>query len=98
MWALSSTYGPVVGLYLGSQAIVVVNGWEAVKEALLNDDISGRPENVFTAIEYGQQRGEMCMGLVFFVILMSTLFLKRYAKSLNSKKNGYENASWFLKG
>ncbi|MPC76280.1 Methyl farnesoate epoxidase [Portunus trituberculatus] len=59
LWGLSSTYGPVVGLYFGTQPVVVVNGWEAVKEALLNDDLNGRPENVFFTILYKQQRGEV---------------------------------------
>ncbi|KAK8376326.1 hypothetical protein O3P69_009756 [Scylla paramamosain] len=59
LWNLSSTYGPVVGLYLGTQPCVIVNGWEAVKEALLNDDLNGRPENVFFKIVFGGQRGIM---------------------------------------
>ncbi|KAG0710129.1 Methyl farnesoate epoxidase [Chionoecetes opilio] len=59
MWRLSDTYGPVVGLYFGTQPAVVVNGWEAVKEALQNDDLNGRPENVATVIQYGFQGGVM---------------------------------------
>lgn len=59
LWRLSSTYGPVVGLYFAMQKIAVVNGWEALKEALQNDDLNGRPESLFTNLLYGRQRGVM---------------------------------------
>lgn len=59
-WKLSSTYGPVVGLYMGNTPLVVVNGWRAVKESLLNEDLNGRPDNIFAEILYdGKQRGVM---------------------------------------
>ncbi|XP_064086738.1 methyl farnesoate epoxidase-like [Macrobrachium nipponense] len=60
MWRLSDTYGPVVGIYFGPQRTVIVNGWEAVKEALANEDLNGRPDNVF--IRYrdgGEVKGVM---------------------------------------
>ncbi|XP_069161652.1 methyl farnesoate epoxidase isoform X1 [Procambarus clarkii] len=53
LWRLSSTYGPVVGLFFGNQPTVIVNGWHAVKEALLNDDLNGRPENPFIKLRDG---------------------------------------------
>ncbi|TOF76105.1 hypothetical protein CGJ15_26965, partial [Vibrio parahaemolyticus] len=31
LWQMSSTYGNIIGLYFGSQATIIVNGWEAVK-------------------------------------------------------------------
>nr|QSD59127.1 CYP370A15 [Diaphanosoma celebensis]QST15067.1 CYP370A5 protein [Diaphanosoma celebensis] len=44
MMKLSEMYGPVVGFYMGPrQAFISVCGYEAVKEALHNDDIIGRP-------------------------------------------------------
>ncbi|XP_051002909.1 cytochrome P450 2C29 [Acomys russatus] len=41
---LSKSYGPVFTLYLGSQPTVVLHGYEAVKEALIDhgDEFSGR--------------------------------------------------------
>ncbi|XP_046999526.1 methyl farnesoate epoxidase-like [Schistocerca americana] len=41
------TYGPVVGLMLGSQLGVAVCRPDAVFEALKNDDLQGRPDNKF---------------------------------------------------
>jgi len=44
MIKLSEIYGPVVGFYMGpTQPLISVCGYEAVKEALHNDDLSGRP-------------------------------------------------------
>ena len=40
----SKAYGPVFTLYLGSRPIVVLHGYEAVKEALIDhgEEFSGR--------------------------------------------------------
>nr|XP_053649007.1 methyl farnesoate epoxidase-like [Cherax quadricarinatus] len=60
LWQMSSTYGNIIGLYFGSQATIIVNGWEAVKESILNDDLDGRPENIFSNIFFNdKQRGVM---------------------------------------
>lgn len=46
MHKLSEIYGPVVGFYLGpKQPVISVCGYDAVKEALQNDDLNGRPSN-----------------------------------------------------
>ena len=43
---LAELYGPVVGFYLGpSQPVIVVSGFDAVREALNNRDLDGRPSN-----------------------------------------------------
>lgn len=43
---LADQYGPVTGFYLGpSQPFISVCGYEAIKEALYNDDLAGRPDN-----------------------------------------------------
>ncbi|KAK7085879.1 hypothetical protein SK128_006582 [Halocaridina rubra] len=60
MWRLSSTYGSVYGIYLGPERTVIVNGWEACKEALANDDLNGRPINTtLTLRDDGLQKGVM---------------------------------------
>lgn len=43
---LAERYGPVFTLYLGSQRVVVMHGYKAVKEVLLNykNELSGRGE------------------------------------------------------
>ena len=44
MKKLADLYGPVLGFYLGpTQPYISVCGYEAVKEALNNEDLSGRP-------------------------------------------------------
>lgn len=42
---LSQTYGPVTGFYMGTNLTVAVCGYEAVKDALNNDDLNGRPDS-----------------------------------------------------
>lgn len=44
---LAEKYGPVFTLYLGSRRVMVVHGYKAVKEALLDykNEFSGRGEN-----------------------------------------------------
>ena len=46
---LAVKYGPVSGFYLGPRTLFIsVCGSKAVREALLNEDINGRPSNRFT--------------------------------------------------
>ena len=50
--SLSKIYGPVVGFYMGTQPFVSVCGNEAVREALNNDDLNGRPSNATLRARY----------------------------------------------
>lgn len=53
---LSKKYGPVYTVQLGEEKVVVICGYEAVKEALVNraDEFSGRPEvKLFNVITKG---------------------------------------------
>ncbi|XP_042885578.1 methyl farnesoate epoxidase-like [Penaeus japonicus] len=60
MWRLADTYGPVVGLFFAHLPVVVVNGWEAIKESLQNDDLNGRPEiSLRKIMQGGVLRGVM---------------------------------------
>lgn len=44
MEMLAAKYGPVVGFYLGhSQPVISVCGFDAVREALMNDSFNSRP-------------------------------------------------------
>lgn len=58
---LAKTYGPVAGFFMGpSQAFVSVVGAKAVREALFNDDLIGRPStNVIRNLTYGEALGNM---------------------------------------
>lgn len=58
---LGERYGPVTGFYLGpSQPFISVCGYEAVKEALYNDDLIGRPSNAARRERtFGQKLGQM---------------------------------------
>lgn len=59
MKKLAKTYGPVSGFYVGpNQAFISVVGPQAVKEALHNDDLNGRPSNsVILARTFGEKLG-----------------------------------------
>ncbi|CAK1588382.1 unnamed protein product [Parnassius mnemosyne] len=58
---LSSMYcdgGPVIGLKIGKDKIVMVNSLEANKEMLHNEDIDGRPKGIFYQTRtWGERRG-----------------------------------------
>lgn len=46
MLELGKIYGPVTGIYVGpSQLLVSVCGYEAVRQALNNDDLNARPDS-----------------------------------------------------
>ncbi|KAK4014851.1 hypothetical protein OUZ56_027361 [Daphnia magna] len=61
MKKMGEVYGPVVGTYVGpTQPIISVCGHEAIKEAMLNDDLSGRPElAIMMARTFGEGLGIM---------------------------------------
>lgn len=45
--ALHKIYGPVVGLKLGFSRVVLVAGYDKVKEACRNELLDGRPDGLF---------------------------------------------------
>ena len=57
---LSQTYGSVVGFYVGlNQPVIVVTGYKAVKDVLLNDDLIGRPSSSMArSRSFGQNLGK----------------------------------------
>ncbi|VEN64074.1 unnamed protein product [Callosobruchus maculatus] len=55
---LARKYGPVIGLKVGGELVVVVHGAEAVREFLANDDLSGRPNtSLYTFRSWGKRLG-----------------------------------------
>ncbi|XP_059471933.1 methyl farnesoate epoxidase-like [Neocloeon triangulifer] len=62
VWAKwAEQYGPLVGLKLGKDRIVVVSGYQAVKHVFSRDDCDGRPDGFFFRMRTFDQR----LGLVF---------------------------------
>ncbi|XP_063611949.1 methyl farnesoate epoxidase-like [Penaeus indicus] len=60
MWRMSYSYGSVIGVFFAHKPVVVVNGWEAIKESLQNDDLNGRPEiSLRKIMQGGVLRGVM---------------------------------------
>lgn len=53
---LAEIHGPVVGFYLGPKAFISVCGYEAVREAFLNEDLNGRPSNAVVQFRTFHQR------------------------------------------
>lgn len=48
MWdELARRYGPLVGLRVNRELIVLVSGHDAVKQVLTRDDCNGRPDGFF---------------------------------------------------
>ena len=64
---LAKTYGPVTGFYLGpTQPFISVVGYEAVKEALLNDDLNARPSGpVLQSRSFGEKLGILYFPTIF---------------------------------
>ena len=59
MAKMSKAYGPVVGFFVGpNQPMIAVCSHEAIKEALHNEDLNGRPTNaVIQARTYDEKLG-----------------------------------------
>lgn len=57
---LAKTYGPVTGFFMGPvQPFISVVGHKAVKEALHNDDLNGRPNGaVIQSRTWGERLGK----------------------------------------
>jgi hypothetical protein len=58
---MAKKYGPVIGFYLGpTQPFISVDGKQAAKEALLNNDLNGRPSGtVIISRSFGEKRGNL---------------------------------------
>lgn len=64
---LYKRYGPVVGVNFGMHYVVLVNGWKAVQESLLSDNLSYRPRYLVSPELYpGEQKGIHFTNLVIF--------------------------------
>ena len=56
---LAKKYGPVVGLKIGNDRIVVLNNYESMKTMLMSEECEGRPTGpVYEARTWGKRRGE----------------------------------------
>lgn len=80
MQTLAKIHGPVVGFYLGpKRAFISVCGYEAVREALLNEDLNGRPDNPIIKVRTYHQR----LGLSIVIEMSSKLTsLAKYSSIL----------------
>ncbi|KAL0099679.1 hypothetical protein PUN28_019820 [Cardiocondyla obscurior] len=55
---LAQTYGPVLGLKLGNQKVVVISSYDLVKKTLLQDEFNNRPDGFFFRVRsFGRRRG-----------------------------------------
>lgn len=55
------TYGPIVGLRIGNDRLIIVSGRKAIKEFYANDAFNGRPDGFFYRIRSFNKR----LGVVF---------------------------------
>lgn len=60
MWCrLADMFGSVVGLRLGRDLIVIVSGYELVKQVSTREDFDGRPDGFFFRLRsFGERLGE----------------------------------------
>jgi len=55
---LARTYGPILGLKLGNQKVVVISTYDLVKKALLQDEFNSRPDGFFFRVRsFGKRKG-----------------------------------------
>lgn len=55
---LEGRYGPILGLKLGNQRIVVISTYDLVKKAILRDEFNGRPDGFFFRVRaFGKRKG-----------------------------------------
>ncbi|XP_031840629.2 methyl farnesoate epoxidase [Nomia melanderi] len=55
---LMKTYGPILGLKLGNQKVVVISSHDLVKKVLLRDEFNGRPGGFFFKVRaFGKNKG-----------------------------------------
>jgi len=55
---LAKMYGPVLGLKLGNQNLVVISSHDIIKKALLQDEFNGRPDGLFFEMRsFGKRKG-----------------------------------------
>lgn len=56
---LQQQYGRVVGLFLGPMPTILVGGYESVTEALMNQDLNGRPSFMPLIDIFGEHKGNV---------------------------------------
>lgn len=65
---LCEKYGPVFGLKIGNDQIVVLNNYESMKSMLMNEECDGRPIGpVYECRTWGKRRGKH-FKFFFFII------------------------------
>lgn len=56
--ALARNYGPIIGLRVGKDRLVMVVGYDAIKEMLTKEELDGRPQGPFYETRtWGTRRG-----------------------------------------
>lgn len=55
---LARVYGPILGLKLGNQKVVVISTNDLVRKILLQDEFNGRPDGFFFRVRsFGKRKG-----------------------------------------
>lgn len=58
MQQLERIYGPILGLKLGNQKVVVISTYDLVKKVILRDEFNGRPDGFFFRVRaFGKRKG-----------------------------------------
>lgn len=77
LWAyFHELYGPVTGLKLGSDKIVIVSGHDAVKEVLSCKDFEGRPDGFFYRLRsYGKRLGRYLNTCCILIYALRSVYI-----------------------
>lgn len=57
---LEKIYGPIIGLKIGNDHIVVLNNFESMRSMIMNENCDGRPVGpVYDSRTFGKRQGEI---------------------------------------
>lgn len=83
-------FGPICGFFIGPQPVISISGYEACKEAFLNENFNGRPDNAPARMKSkGKRMGVMLVDGDFWMV--QKRFTLHHLRELGFGKQSMEN-------